>query len=49
MTDSGLQLGTEGRVAENRRVAGLITVDIAGVQKNLGLEAAEKLLVSDLA
>ena len=49
LTDTGLELGTEGLVADNRRIAGMITVDIAGETKNLGLEAAEKLMVDDLA
>ena len=48
LTDAGLQLGAEGHVAENRSVAGMITVEIQGDTKNLGLEAAEKLVVTDI-
>jgi DtxR family Mn-dependent transcriptional regulator len=49
LTDAGLQLGTQGRVSENRGIAGMITVEIGGKQKDLSLEAAEKLLVTDPA
>ena len=48
LTDTGLRIGAEGRVTQNRAVAGLVSVEVEGDTKNLGLEAAEKLVVTDL-
>ena len=46
LTDSGLALGTEGRVERNPDGAGLMRVRVGGRSLALALDAAEKLLVA---
>jgi len=48
LTQTGLPLGTEGRVTSNRSEAGLVSVDIGGQTVSLGREAAAKILVEAL-
>jgi len=46
LTDSGLPLGTLGRVVANHTEAGTVTVDVSGQETTLGRQAAEKILVT---
>lgn len=46
LTESGLPLGTEGRVIANRAEAGVVKVAVGGQETTLGRGAAEKLLVT---
>ncbi len=45
LTQSGLPLGTEGRVVANRTESGVVSVDVDGRVTSLGHEAAAKILV----
>jgi DtxR family Mn-dependent transcriptional regulator len=49
LAESGLELGAEGILVENRPEAGALAVEIAGRPLVLGIEAAGKLLVSPTA
>jgi DtxR family Mn-dependent transcriptional regulator len=49
LTESGLPLGTDGRVTANRAEAGVVTVEVSGRQTALSREAAEKILVHSAA
>jgi DtxR family Mn-dependent transcriptional regulator len=46
LSESGLELGTTGRVKANRAESGAVTVDAGGRETTLGREAAEKILVA---
>jgi DtxR family Mn-dependent transcriptional regulator len=46
LTETGLELGAEGRVAANRAEAGVITIDCGGRQTTLAHAIAAKLLVT---
>lgn len=46
LTESGLQLGAEGKVVANRAEAGVITIDCAGRQTTLAHDVAARLLVT---
>jgi DtxR family Mn-dependent transcriptional regulator len=46
LTESGLPLGIEGKVVSNRKESGAVTIVIADQEATLGLQVAEKLLVS---
>lgn len=48
LSETGLPLGTHGRVVANRAEAGTVTVEVAGQETTLGREAAEKLLVTGI-
>ena len=48
LTDSGVSLGTEGRVAENSSEAGLVSIELDGYAVALGHQAARQLLVERL-
>lgn len=48
LTESGLPLGTEGKVVANRSEAGIVTVTIAGHETTLGHKAAQMILVTSL-
>lgn len=45
LSETGLKLGARGKVTANRREAGIVQIEIAGVETALGREAAEKILV----
>ena len=45
LTQSGLPLGTEGRVVANRTESGVVSVQVGGKLTSLGHEAAAKILV----
>ena len=45
LTECGLDLGTEGRIAENRRESGAVIVSVGERSVALGLDAAGKVLV----
>ena len=45
LTQSGLPLGTQGRVTANRPESGVISVEVGGKTTSLGHEAASKILV----
>ncbi|MEX2141671.1 MAG: metal-dependent transcriptional regulator [Pirellulales bacterium] len=45
LTQSGLPLGTEGRVMANRAESGVVSVQVGGNLTSLGHEAAAKILV----
>lgn len=47
LSDSGLQLGTRGRIASRRREAGMLVLDLEGSEIPIAEAAAEKLLVSE--
>jgi DtxR family Mn-dependent transcriptional regulator len=46
LSETGLSLGAEGEVVNNRSEAGVVTVDVSGEQTTLGHEAAAKILVN---
>lgn len=46
LSETGLPLGAEGEVAENRREAGTVTISVAGHATTLSHDAAAKLLVA---
>ncbi len=46
LTESGLPLGAEGKVAATSDQAGIVTIEVAGRKTTLGLEAAKKILVA---
>jgi DtxR family Mn-dependent transcriptional regulator len=46
LTEEGLSLGVEGRVVSRSEAAGTITINLDGRPITLGLEAAQKMLVS---
>lgn len=46
LTETGLRIGSHGRVVANRSEAGIVTVEVEGQTTTLGREAAESLLVS---
>jgi DtxR family Mn-dependent transcriptional regulator len=46
LSETGLPLGAEGRVSANRSEAGIVTVNVDGIETTLALEVAEKLLVA---
>ena len=48
LSDVGLSLGAEGKVAAHRSEAGIITVDMGHGETTLALRAAEKLRVVSL-
>uniref|UniRef100_A0A7C2K0V1 Transcriptional regulator MntR n=1 Tax=Schlesneria paludicola TaxID=360056 RepID=A0A7C2K0V1_9PLAN len=48
LSETGLELGTEGIVRENRPEAGIVTAEIAGRPVTLGHTAAEQILVEPL-
>ena len=45
LTQSGLPLGTQGRVVANRSEAGVVSVEVGGAITSLGHDAAAKILV----
>ncbi len=45
LSDAGLPLGATGMVAANHHEAGVVSIDVAGVETTLSQTAAEKLLV----
>jgi DtxR family Mn-dependent transcriptional regulator len=45
LTQTGLPLGTEGRIVTNRMEAGVVSVQVGGNLTSLGHEAAAKILV----
>ena len=45
LTQTGLPLGTEGRVVANQSEAGVVSVEVAGNRTSLGHEAAAEILV----
>lgn len=47
LTETGLTLGTAGRVIANRDEAGIVTVVVDGNETTLAREAAEKLIVQE--
>jgi DtxR family transcriptional regulator, Mn-dependent transcriptional regulator len=47
LTESGLPLGAQGRVVSIRRESGVVTVAVGDREATLGLQVAEKLLISD--
>jgi DtxR family Mn-dependent transcriptional regulator len=49
LTECGLDLGTEGELAENRPEAGALTLRVGGRTVALGIDAANKVLVSPLS
>ncbi len=49
LTESGLDLGTEGVLVENRPEAGAVTIRVGDRPVALGLEAAGKVLVTPVA
>lgn len=46
LSETGLGVGTEGQVLNNRREAGVVVIRIGGTETTLGHEAAGKILVS---
>lgn len=49
LSETGLELGTEGHVIGNRREAGIVTIDVNGAETTLAREAATKILVTGTA
>ena len=48
LSDAGLSLGVKGKVSAIRREAGVVTIEVAGIDTTIAQEVAEKLLVSDI-
>lgn len=46
LTECGLDLGTTGKLIENRRESGAVVLDVGGRSVALGLDAAAKVLVT---
>jgi DtxR family Mn-dependent transcriptional regulator len=48
LSETGLSLGAKGCVLSNRDEAGVVTVEVGGVETTLGREAAAKIIVSEV-
>lgn len=47
LTETGLTLGSSGKVTANRDEAGIVTIEVDGQETTLAREAAEKLIVQE--